>query len=172
VGKHVISFGLTEQSLDEAIKQLDKYKNDLQRKTELFRQKVAERLADEARDGFDFAVVDDTNYNTRMANVNVSVDERGSISVVVAQGEDAVWVEFGAGVYYNGPAGSSPNPYGKQLGMTIGSYGKGNGKKQTWGYYENGQLQITRGTPAKMPMASAVISVLNDIQSIAKEVFG
>ena len=108
----------------------------------------------------------------RYAQVDVSVDNRGSVTVVVASGEDAVWVEFGAGVYHNGSPGSSPHPHGAELGMTIGGFGKGNGKKEVWGFYENGEFKLSRGTPARMPMALAITTVCNDIQSIAKEVFG
>ena len=56
--------------------------------------------------------------------------------------------------------------------MTIGGVGTGNGKKEVWGYYEDGELKLTRGTPARMPMARAVTTVCNDIKEIAKEVFG
>ena len=83
-----------------------------------------------------------------------------------------MWVEFGAGVYHNGSPGSSPHPHGAELGMKIGGFGKGNGKKEVWGFYENGELKLSRGTPARMPMALAITTVCNDIQSIAKEVFG
>lgn len=172
MGKRVISFGLTEQDLDRAIKELADYKKELIRKVEIFRQKVAERLAEEAQDGFNFAIVDDVIGDQRMADVRVTIDNRGSVTVVIANGEDAVWVEFGAGVFYNGPAGSSPHPHGKELGMTIGDYGKKNGRKNVWGFYENGVLRKSRGAPAKMPMARAVTTVCADIQSIAKEVFG
>lgn len=173
VGKKKISFKLSEQDIDRAIKELADYKREIQRKTELLRDKVAERLADEARKGFAGAVVDDlVRGGQRFAQVDVSVNNRGSVTVVIASGEDAVWVEFGAGVYHNGSPGSSPHPHGAELGMTIGGFGKGNGKKEVWGFYENGELKLSRGTPARMPMALAITTVCNDIQSIAKEVFG
>lgn len=173
MGRKVISFGLSTSEINRAMKELADYKQEILRKTELLREKVAERLADEAKNGFSGAVVDDlTRGGQRFAQVDVSVDNRGSVTVVVASGEDAVWVEFGAGVYHNGSPGSSPHPHGAELGMTIGGFGKGNGKKEVWGFYEDGELKLTRGTPARMPMALAVTTVCNDIQSIAKEVFG
>jgi len=173
VGRKVISFGLSTSEIDRAMKELADYKQEILQKTELLREKVAERLADEAKSGFSGAVVDDlTRGGQRFAQVDVSVDNRGSVTVVVASGEDAVWVEFGAGVYHNGSPGSSPHPHGAELGMTIGGFGKGNGKKEVWGFYEEGELKLTRGTPARMPMALAVTTVCNDIQAIAKEVFG
>lgn len=177
MGKKVISFGLSESEISRALKELAEYKQEILRKTELLREKVAERLADEARSGFSGAVVDEQilkggSASPKYAQVDVSVDNRGSVTVVVASGEDAVWVEFGAGVYFNGSPGSSPHPRGAELGMTIGGFGKGNGKKETWGFYEDGELKLSRGTPARMPMSRAVTTVCNDIQEIAKEVFG
>lgn len=173
MGRKVISFGLSTSEINRAMKELADYKQEILHKTELLREKVAERLADEAKNGFSGAVVDDlTRGGQRFAQVDVSVDNRGSVTVVVASGEDAVWVEFGAGVYHNGSPGSSPHPYGAELGMTIGGFGKGNGKKEVWGFYEDGELKLTRGTPARMPMVLAVTTVCNDIQAIAKEVFG
>lgn len=173
MGKRVISFGLSEKEIDRALRELADYKQEIIRKTELLRDKVAERLSEEAKTGFSGAVVDDlVKGGQKFAQVDVSVDNRGSVTVVVASGEDAVWVEFGAGVYHNDSPGSSPHPNGAELGMTIGGFGKGNGKKEVWGYYEDGELKLTRGTPARMPMARAVTTVCNDIKEIAKEVFG
>ena len=173
MGKRVISFGLSEKEIDRALRELTDYKQEIIQKAELLRDKVAERLAEEAKTGFSGAVVDDlVKGGQKFAQVDVSVDSRGSVTVVVASGEDAVWVEFGAGVYHNGSPGSSPHPNGAELGMTIGGFGKGNGKKKVWGYYEDGELKLTRGTPARMPMARAVTTVCNDIKEIAKEVFG
>mgnify|MGYP007135324760 CR=1 FL=1 len=176
MGKKKISFKLSEQDIDRAIKELADYKREIQRKTELLRDKVAERLADEARKGFAGAVVDDlVRGGQRFAQVDVSVNNRGSVTAVIASGEDAVWVEFGAGVYHNGSPGSSPHPNSnwrlKATGVWMRCCPRGNGKKEVWGFYEEGELKLTRGTPAVMPMARAVTSVCNDIQQIAKEVF-
>lgn len=172
MGKKVITFGLSSQDIDRAMKELVDYKQDILKKTELLRKRVAERLADETRQGFNGAVVDDLiKGGTRYGSVDVSIDERENVTAVVAIGEDAVWIEFGAGVYHNGSPGSSPHPHGAELGMTIGGFGKGNGKKEVWGFYEEGELKLTHGTPAKMPMARAVTTVCNEISQIAKEVF-
>ena len=51
-------------------------------------------------------------------------------------------------------------------------YGKGMGKRQTWGFYEDGELRLTHGTPAIMPMYNALKTVCDEIAGIAKEVFG
>ena len=175
MGNKVISVSLSESGIEKAIQELLAYKQEIIRKTELLRQKVAARLADEARSGFNGAIVDDIiNGTPKPAKVTVEWQDNGNLSVVVAKGEDAVWVEFGAGVYHNGSLGSSPHPHGVDLGMIIGGYGKGRGRQKTWYYRdkENQELYKTHGTPALMPMSQAVNTVINDIVSIAREVFG
>ena len=175
MSKQTISIELSEEGIEKALKEISQYKQKVLDKENLLRQKVADFLASESQSGFNGAIVDDLtdkSGGTRYGNVDVSIDDRGNVTVVVANGEDAVWIEFGAGVHYNGAVGSSPNPYGAELGFTIGGYGKGNGRKEKWGFYENGELKITRGTPATMPMARAVTSLCNEFPRIAKEVFG
>lgn len=174
MGKKVIRISLSEKDIDRAIRELEMYKREILRKTELLRTRVAERIGSLAQSGFNGAIVDDlTNESggAKTAEVQVSIDERENISIVIAAGEDAVWVEFGAGVYHNGSAGSSPHPKGSELGFTIGGYGKGMGKRQTWGFYEDGELRLTHGTPAIMPMYNALKTVCDEIAGIAKEVF-
>lgn len=174
MGKKVISFNLSVSQIDKAIKELNTYQTWIQEKANLLRKRVAERLAEEAQSGFNGAVVDDLTEQSgspRIASVDVKVSDGDKITLVIANGEDAIWVEFGAGVYHNGSAGSSPNPYGSELGYTIGSYGHGRGKQEKWAFKENGVKLWTHGTPAKMPMYRAVQTVVNEIPSIAKEVF-
>jgi hypothetical protein len=175
MSKKVIRFGLSVKDINRAIKEVDKFKQDFRKKVDTYRKRIAEELAVQVSLNFGNSIVDDVirGGSPRRPDVQVSVTERGNVSVVVADGEDAVWCEFGAGVYHNGSVGSSPNPYGNDLGFTIGSYGKGYGKKQAWGYYdENGELVITRGTPASMPMYNAAQEVMRKSVEIAREVFG
>lgn len=172
MGKKIIRFGLSVRDIDRAMRELEQYKQDIIRKTDLLREKVAERLAELSRDGFAGAVVDDLlKGGQRTAQVDVSIDQRSNITLVIARGEDAVWVEFGAGVHYNGSAGTSPHPKGSELGFTIGGYGKGMGKKDVWGFYEDGKLRLTHGALATMPMYNAVKTVCDEIAEIAREVF-
>lgn len=174
MGKKVIRIRLSEKDIDRAIKELEQYKREIIRKTELLRKKIAERIGTLAQSGFNGAVVDDLTDESggaRRAEVQVSIDERENVSVVIAAGEDAVWAEFGAGVYHNGSVGSSPHPKGQELGLTIGGYGKGMGKRQVWGFYEDGELKLTHGAPATMPMYNAMKIVCDEIVAIAKEVF-
>lgn len=174
MSKKVIRFGLNTKDINRAIREIQEFKQDFLEKVDTYRKRIAEEIAVNASLNFANSVMDDVIQGSpRRPDVQVTVDERGGISVVVANGEDAVWCEFGAGVYHNGSVGSSPNPYGTDLGLTIGSYGKGHGKQSAWGYYdEDGNLVITRGTPASMPMYNAVQEVARKSVEIAREVFG
>lgn len=173
MSKKVIKLELSEQGIDKALNELLSYKKSFNDKLNLLREKVGERLKNKAQNSFNSAIVDDiVNGAARYGDVTVKVVNEGNKVVVVADGTDAVWIEFGAGVYHNGAVGNSPNPHGVELGLTIGSYGKGKGKQPTWGYLdEDGDLVLTHGTPATMPMTRAVTEVSNDIIEIAREVF-
>ena len=173
MSKKVIQFSLDEKDIDRAIKELEAYKREFLAKVDAYRKRMANEIASIASLNFGSATINHlTDGTSRKPDVSVSVSDNGNVAVVVAQGEDAVWAEFGAGVYYNGSVGSSPHPQGNELGFTIGSYGKGYGKANAWGYYEDGQLIITRGTPASMPLYNAVQEVMKKAIEIAREVFG
>jgi hypothetical protein len=173
MSKTVIEVGLSDSDIGRAIKELKAYKVELNRKTTLFRKRVAERIAALSESGFAGAVVDDlVNGTPRMAEVKVYSEHGDDISLVVADGDDAVWVEFGTGVHHNGAVGSSPHPKGAELGFTIGGYGKGMGQRQVWGFVEDGELHLTHGAPSVMPLYNAVMTVCADIDNIAREVFG
>ena len=161
-------------SIDAAVREIHEYSAWVQRKTEELRQRVAYFIAKDASAVFNSAVADDLiGEGAVIGSVNVVVEDNGNITLVIANGDDAVFIEFGAGVYYNGGVGSSPNPLGAALGYTIGSYGKGNGAKNVWGFKgSDGQLHLTHGVPASMPMYKAMMAVVNDIEQIAREVFG
>ena len=160
-------------SIDAAVKEIRDYADWVKRKTDELRERVAYFIAKDASAVFNTAVADDLiGEGAVIGSVNVVVEDNGNMTLVIANGEDAVFMEFGAGVYYNGGVGSSPNPLGAALGYTIGSYGNGNGAKAVWGFKgDDGALHLTHGVPASMPLYRALQSVVNDIEQIAREVF-
>ena len=161
-------------SIDAAIRELRDYQKWVEQKTAELRERVAELIQNEAQMTFYSAIADDLiNEGAIIGGVDVTVESQGeNITLVVANGEDAVFMEFGAGVYHNGSVGSSPHPLGAGLGYTIGGYGKGNGAKEFWGFVgQDGEFHLTHGAPASMPLYKAMMSVADDIERIAKEVF-
>lgn len=168
----LIEIELNRTSIDAAIKALDAFSREVRRKTDELQERVTELVASYAKTGFNGAVVDDlVSGGPKLAEVTVRIENDNGTSLVIADGKDAVFVEFGAGVYHNGPVGSSPHPNGVGLGLTIGSYGP-NSARRTWGFYnEDEELVLTRGTPASMPLYTALQIVCADVVQIAKEVF-
>lgn len=161
-------------SIDAAIRELRDYAQWVERKAKELQERVAYFIAKDSSAVFNTAVAeDDLREGVITGHIEVSVQPgEDNTTLVVASGEDAVFMEFGAGVYYNGSVGSSSHPLGAGLGFTIGSYGKGNGKKEVWAYTgSDGEIHLTHGTPASMPLYRAMMSVINDITDIAREVF-
>lgn len=181
MAKRVFKTDLSVRGIENLKKELMNYRdNELPKKLDLFVKKLAEsgiptiesRMA-QASYTYDEKGVEsgaDTTHNTY-----VKVDSLIGMSkaTLVLQGKEVLFIEFGAGVSYNGSVGSSPHPLGAQYGFLIGSYGMGNGSKQVWGYYaDSGELVLTRGTKATMPMYSADLEIINNVVAIAKGVFG
>lgn len=167
-----ITMTLDSHSVAQALAAVKRYEQDAKRKAEELRKLIAQNIAWSASEGFTTALSDDlVGEEAGPPDVSVTVDERGDVSVVIASGQDAVFVEFGAGVYHNGGVGTSPHPKGQELGLTIGSYGKGQGARNVWGFYDGSGLHRSRGTPAAMPMYRGLEEAARTITELAREVF-
>lgn len=170
--------------IDKAIKALEEYKTRLNTRGEIFLRRLAEvgipvinaRIAQAQGDS------DPRHYT------HIEVFSYGDYSEarLVVEGKDIAFFEFGAGVHFNGEAGSSSRKSesgtrngadysitgGQELGYTIGSYGKGQGKNDSWFYKaDNGDVIRSYGTEATMPVYHATIEILNSIERIAREVY-
>lgn len=158
-----IRLRLNGQSIDKAIAEVKEYKAWMHRKTEELAQRLAMIGMDEASIRFGTAMYPDHN-----SEVTIEPTDKGW--KIIASGEDVCFIEFGAGVYYNG---SEPYPEPRPPGVVgIGEYGQGKGKQDAWGYYDdNGELVITHGTPAAMPMYHASRVMEQELLRIAREVF-
>ena len=79
--------------------------------------------------------------------------------------------EFAAGIYYNN---GNIHPKAHELGMGVGTFpDQRNALYDHWWYRdEGGNLHFSRGTQATMPMHTAVVEMIQNIETIAKEVYG
>ena len=160
---------LSPDSLLKAAKKIRAYENKVLANNREFLKDLALEGIMEADASLQDVASDYTppNLSTHSPHV-MNGEKKGDISVTLRlQGEQAVFVEFGAGVYYNGAAGSSPHPYGVELGYTIGDYGLGLGKNDTWEYVKNGKYHITHGTPAAMPLYHAGVKIKQNARILA-----
>lgn len=164
MAKKVITVQLNSRSIGDAIKEVRAYKAWVERKTRELTAKLVELGAQEAKVRFSGAQYDGNN------DASVSVEPIPGGYKIVATGGSVFFIEFGAGVFYNG---SEPYPEPRPPGVVgIGEYGKGFGKRKAWGFYdERGELVITHGTPAAMPMLHAGRTMRQNVEKIAREVF-
>lgn len=164
---------LSKDSIQNAINELETYKNSLQFKTSIYAQRLAEEglKVIEARKNTYRGDADGNDLQTY-----VWLDYSGSTTTatLVLSGKDVAFIEFGAGIHYNTSVGSSLHPKGQELGMTIGSYGKGQGANDSWVYYDEelARFKTSHGTRAAMPMQGADDAIKAKFFAIAKEVFG
>lgn len=166
-------------SIGQLKKHLNEYNHSLSEKCDL----IVSRLAKIASNIIEINIADaqitfdekniqsgaDTSHYTSIKVTSLTNYARADILV---SGREVIFIEFGSGVYYNGPPGSSTHPKGQEFGFVVGSYGKGQGVRQVWGYYaDNGELVLTHGVKATMPMYKAIMEVYTQAPKVVKEVF-
>jgi hypothetical protein len=165
MAKRVISMKLSSESMRNAIAELKAYRNSLDAKTDKLLEKLAYIGVKEASVRFTTAMYDGVNDSS------VTLEPIKDGYCIKAEGKAVAFIEFGAGVYHNsGEPYPNPRPDGI---VGIGEYGKGHGKRQAWGFKdESGELVITHGNPAAMPMWYASEEMRNAIKETFVEVFG
>lgn len=159
-----VKIRLNTKSIAAAIKEVQDYKSWVARKTDELVRRLAEVGASEAKVRFAGAKYSGDN------DTKVTVERTTNGYAITAAGGAVFFIEFGAGVYYNG---TEPYPEPRPQGIVgIGEYGEGKGSRKAWGFYdESGELVITHGTPAAMPMLHASRTMMQELNRIAQEVF-
>ncbi len=163
-------------SISAAIVKLNAYKEQLIENLDLLREKVADYIRQRAQEVFDVSVPDDftettvdNGFSAGVSQVTVTTEHDGvDITLVVASGDHAIFIEFGAGVHHNGASGYSPHPWGEEHGFLIGEAGQGKGSYDKWAITKG---VWSYGTKATMPMYHAVQSLKNAFPSLVMEVF-
>ena len=165
-----IKVELSQAGIQKAIREVKGYKQSLIDKNEVFVQRLVETGVPVIDERIAAAHGDSgKNHNTY---IRINSFGGHSRAVLTVEGIDILFIEFGAGIHYNGSAGGSPHPKGQEFGYTIGSYGKGQGKNDYWFYTaETGESVMSHGTEATMPVYSASAEIQRRIREIAKQVF-
>lgn len=165
MSKTVINYSLSVSDINRAIREVEKFKREFLKKKEQFMNGLAMIGVKEASVRFTTAIYDGVN------DAEVTLDKTDNGYRITANGQAVAFIEFGAGVYHNP---SEPYPEPRPAGIVgIGEYGLGKGKQKAWGFKdESGEVVITRGNPASMPMWYASTEMKNSILKVAREVFG
>ena len=183
MAKRTFSIGLNLKDIEKLKKELIRYR-DVELPSKM--REVVTRLANlgipvieekiaEASYEYDEKGIQTGSDTTHRTYVDVKSFGDTAVAKLICEGKEILFIEFGAGVSANYPvdAGGTAHPMGKEFGYLIGTYGLGNGAKQVWGYYsEGGELVLTRGTKATMPMYHADQTIILMAKEVIMEVFG
>ena len=155
-----IMVSLTTESVNEAIKELRRYKRWVQDKERELRIRLAQIGATVASIQFARAIYNGTN------DITVRVDNTKSVAVIYAKGKSVAFIEFGSGAKYG-----YGHPQAGEFGTGPGTYpeGKGHWDDPKGWYYAPGQHSF--GNPPAMAMYNAVQEMTEQLTQIAKEVF-
>jgi hypothetical protein len=158
-----IKCSLTPSSIDAAIKQLEDYSKDLDRKLNELAQRLASMGATEVSLGFSRAIY------TGPMDYDVAVEDIGNNKYrILVSGEAILFAEFGSGITYG-----KGHPLDNQFGYGPGTYpgqthamtGKG------WYLPKDKGGGHTYGNPPNMPMYNTAKDLRKEIMNVAREVF-
>lgn len=162
-----ITIGLSQSSINQAVKDIQAYKERLLRKLELFTTMLENDGIEIAKAWVGASMGDSTDayvYGTQ-------VDRSGNIcrAKIMMTGKDVLFIEFGAGIYYN----SSDPPHAGEFGYGVGTYpNQTHALEDSWWYEDEfGQSKMSRGTQATYPMYHAAENIRNEAIKKALEVF-
>ena len=164
-----IKMRLTPESVDNVIAELKDYKEDLERKLKILVGRLTQEGVQVAR-----SAVITSQGDSHDAGVDYKVDSTsGEIieATIWLTGTDALFIEFGAGIFYNT---GNIHPKATEFGYGVGTY-PGQRYAITPGYWwyrdESKHLRFSLGTEATMPMYRAAETIRNQIIQTAIETF-
>ena len=150
--------------IDKVIKELQERRRWVEEKSLLLSERLASIGATNASLEFARAIIDEND-------VEITVERDGDTFIIKASGNEVAFIEFGAGITYGY---GYPNAGG--LGVGPGTYPEGKGhwsNPSGWWYTdENGNPKHTYGNPPNMPMYNTARLLEQQIEQIAREVFG
>lgn len=165
-----INVELSVKSIDKAIQQIEQYERAFASKLRRFIERLGEigiQVIDE-----NMAQIQGDSNPEHYAYIKLNSYELYAEGTLVLQGRAIAFIEFGAGVHYNGAAGTAAYDWAAEQGYTIGSYGMGLGTHDWWFYRaETGESKRSYGTKAQMPLYKADQKILEQIRTVANEVF-
>lgn len=160
---------LNPSSIEDAIRQIEEYEKSLQRKCE----ELCNRLIEVGIPVINARIGQAQGDSSKQNSIAFDIQKDGSVTkaIIKLTGEDILFIEFGAGIYYNNGAA---HPRASALGYGVGTYpGQTHAINPGYWWYKDDDesLHFSRGTEATMPMYSAMMEMKNNLLSIATEIF-
>lgn len=155
--------------IDRLVERLNNYADSLADLT----QEFVKRLADIGINVVDMTYGKGLGDSSKDHHCTFQFDELGNVvkGRIIVTGEDILFVEFGAGIYFNN---GNTHPKAHELGYGVGSYPNQTHAYDPNGWYyrdEDNSLHHSLGTEATMPVYKASIEMITRVEEVAKEVF-
>lgn len=165
------------KSLQQAIKQIEAYRDDLPRKC----QEICRRLCEIGQQTA-LVAINESEYGKMVTlRSNIDASKVGCNAIIIATGRSVTdekgktfnllfGIEFGAGIKYN----SSGNPIAPEFGMGVGTFPdqKHAFDPEGWSYLDkNGYWHHSYGIKATMPMYKATVEIRRNLDTVIREVF-
>lgn len=167
--KRTIDINLFDsRSLDKAIQEIRQYQNSLQRKVQIFIDRLAKEGLQVVQSTME-SVPDEEKGSYYTEIVNTSNGDMIGAAIRLT-GDKVLFIEFSAGITYG--TDNYPLSSGDRYGM--GTYpGKGhwNSPYGWWYVDEQGNKHHSYGNRAYMPMYHAEQAIILQLSHIAREVF-
>lgn len=144
-------------SVYHAMQKLEAYKRQVEKKSNVLCERLAELGA--KRVSIEYSKVEHLVTTNPMPTIEVQND--GDVWKILADGEEAVFIEFGAGAMYGY---GHPDPQG----FGPGTYNPNSDNWKTGWYYNK---QFTYGNTATAGMWKAKEDIKDNLKRIAEEVF-
>lgn len=154
-------------SINEAIKALKTYKQKVYEKLERLTQVLADNGVVVAK-----SWLGATQGDSLQAKVGLEIDNDGNIcrAIIHLSGKDALFVEFGAGFYYN----STDPPHAEEFGYGVGTYNPSSDNAWNpdgWYYWTGTERIHSYGTEGTYPLYHAAENIRNNCIIKALEIF-
>lgn len=164
---------LSKSSVDNLIRDLRAYQNDLPNKARLLAQKLADKGVVGAKTRIaELNAVFTGELLSSVHSVNLHSSKNMAVFAVVADSEHALFVEFGTGQMGQEAPYPYPFPPGVDweynTGPTIREISPG---QYGWFYQRDGRWYFTQGMPARPYMYETFIELKMLVEQTAREVF-
>ena len=161
---------LSLTSIEKAIADIEAFKKKLKRLEEELPKALAEFGQAYAQSAYDtniYNVFWDNSFDT--PNITVTTEQVDHGYRVRADGQEVCFVEFGAGVFFNG-SGAYEGELPEGI-VGIGEYGYGLGKNDLWAFEDtSGKRQVTHGTPASNTMYYTGEEIRRRVEETARRI--
>ena len=178
MGKKTIAVNLFDsKSIQNAIKQIEQYRDDLPRKC----QEICRRLSEEGVRVADAAINSVPIGKTITLTTDINPSKMGCQAIMKMTGREtrtedgrifytALAIEFSAGVRYANTA----SPKAKDFGMGTGTFPNAKHSWQMEGWYylgDDGNWHHSYGVQASHPLYSASVAMRQKLENVVNDVF-